>query len=178
MTARKTIVLTRQTLVDKVISQLFNTLSRFVIDFLQRNMHLLISWLQSPSPVISEPQKIKSDTVSPSISHEVMEPDVIISDFLMLSFKTSFSLSSFTLIKRLLSSSLFSASRVVSYAYLRLLIFLPAIKIPAHDSFNLAFHMMHSAYKLNKQGGNIQPCCIPFPVWNQSIVPCPVLTVK
>ena len=75
MTTGKTIALTRQTFVDKVMSLLFNMLSRLVITFLQRSTHLLISWLQSPSPVILEPQEIKSDsvsTVSPSIYHEVM----------------------------------------------------------------------------------------------------------
>ena len=74
----------------------------------------------------------------------------------MLSFKPTFSLSSFSLIKTLFSSSL-SAIRVVSSAYLRLLIFLPAILIPAYASSSLAFQMMYSAYKLNKQGDNIQP---------------------
>ena len=70
-----------------------------------------------------------------------------------------------------------SAIRVVSYAYLRLLIFLPANLIPACASYNPAFLMMYSAYKLNKQGDNIQPWCAPFPIWNQSVVPCPFLTV-
>ena len=68
-------------------------------------------------------------------------------------------------------------TRVVSSAYLRLLIFLPAILIPACASFSPAFLMMYSAYKLNKQGDSIQPRCTPFPIWNQSVVPCPVLTV-
>ena len=62
-------------------------------------------------------------------------------------------------------------------AYLRLLIFLPAILIPACALSSPAFHVMYSAYKLNKQGDNIQPWHTPFPIWNQSIVPCPVLTV-
>ena len=60
---------------------------------------------------------------------------------------------------------------------IRLLIFLLAILSPACASSSLAFHMMYSAYKLNKQGDNIQPWCTPFPIWNQSVVPCPVLTV-
>ena len=77
MTSRKTIALTRQTSVDKVMSLLFNMLSRLVIAFLPRNKCLLILWLQSPSAVILEPKKIKSDTVSPSISHEVMGPDAV-----------------------------------------------------------------------------------------------------
>ena len=77
MTTGKTIALIRQTFVGKLMSLLFNRLSRFVIAFLPRSKHLLISWLQSPSAVISEPPKIKSLTVSnvsPSICHEVMGP--------------------------------------------------------------------------------------------------------
>ena len=65
----------------------------------------------------------------------------------------------------------------MSSAYLRLLIFLPEILIPACSSSSLAFFMMYSVYKLNKQGDNIQPWCMPFLIWNQSVVPCPVLTV-
>ena len=82
MTTGKTIALTRWTFVGKVISLLLNMLSRLdSITFLPRSKHLLISWLQSPSAVILEPRKIKSDTVStvsPSISHEVMGPDAMI----------------------------------------------------------------------------------------------------
>ena len=78
MTTGKTIAFTRQTLVDKVMSLLLNMLSRLVITFLPRSKHLLISWLQSPPAMILEPRKIKSDTVSPSISHEVMGPDAMI----------------------------------------------------------------------------------------------------
>ena len=89
----------------------------------------------------------------------------------MLSFKPTFSLSSFTVIQRLFSSSL-SAIRVVSSAYLRLLVFLLAVLIPACDSSSPAFLMMYSAYKLNKQGDNIQPWHTPFPILNQLIVPC------
>ena len=115
--------MTRWTFVGKVMSLLFNMLSRLVIVFLPRSKCLLISWLQSWSAVILEPKKIKSDTVSivsPSVCHEVMGPDAMILVFWMLSFKPAFSLSSFTFIKRLFSSSL-SARRVVSSAYLRLL---------------------------------------------------------
>ena len=99
MTTRKTIALTRWTVVDKVMSLLFNMLSRLVITFLPRSKRLLISWLQSPSAVILEPPKIKSATVSPSICHEVMGPDAMILVFWMLSFKPTFSPSSFTLIR-------------------------------------------------------------------------------
>ena len=74
MATGKTIALTRQTFVGKVMSLLFNMLSRLVITLLSRSKHLLISWLQSPPAVIWEPKKIKSDTVSPSISHKMMGP--------------------------------------------------------------------------------------------------------
>ena len=130
--------------------------------------------------MILEPKKIKPVTVStfsPLIFHEMMGLDAMILVFWMLSFKPDFSLSSFTPIKRLFSYSSLSAIRVVSSAYLRLMIFLPAILIPACASSSLAFFMMYSAYKLNKQGDNIQPCHTPFPILNQSVVPCPVLTV-
>ena len=166
MTTGKTIALTRWTFVGKVMSLLLNMLSRLVITFLPRSKRLLISWLQSPSAVILEPKKIKSDTVSPSICHEVMGPDAMIFVFWMLSFKLTFSLSYFTFIKRLFSSSSLSAIKVVSYAYLRLLIFLPEILIPACASPSLAFLMLYSAYKLNKQGDNIQLWRSPFPIWN------------
>ena len=78
VTTGRTIALTRRTFVDKVMSLLFNMLSRLVITLLPRSKHLLISWLQSPSTLILEPRKIKSATVSPSISHEVMGPDAMI----------------------------------------------------------------------------------------------------
>jgi len=81
--------------------------------------------------------------------------DAMIFFYLNVEFKPVFSLS-FTFIKRLFSSSSLSAIRVVSSAYLRLLIFLPAILIPAYASSSPAFFMMYSAYKLNKQGDNIQ----------------------
>ena len=109
MTTGKTIALTRWTFVVKVMSLLLNMLSRLVIAFLPRSKRLLISWLLSPSAVILEPPKIKSvtvSTVSPSICHEVMGPDAMILVFWILSFKPTFSLSSFTFIKRLFSSSL------------------------------------------------------------------------
>jgi len=87
-----------------------------------------------------------------------------------INVKPTFSLSSFTFIKRLFSSSSLSAIRVV---YLRLLIFLPAILIPACASSSPAFLMMYSTYKLNKQGDNIHPWHTPFLIWSQSVVPFP-----
>ena len=176
MTTGKTVALTRWTFVGKVMFLLFNRLSRFVIIFLPRGKHLLISWLQSPSVVILEPQNIKSVTVSivsPSICYEVMGPDAMILVFWMLSFKPTFLLSSFAFIKRLFSSSSLSAIRVVSSAYLRLLIFLPEILIPACSSSSLAFFRMYSAYKFD----NIQPWRTTLPIWDQFVVPCPVLIV-
>ena len=90
-------------------------------------------------------------------------------------FLSQLFLSPFTFIKRLFSSSLFSAIRLISSAYLRLLIFPLAILILACASSSPAFYMMYPAYKLNKQGDNIQPWHNLFPIWNQSVVPCPVL---
>ena len=109
--------------------------------------------------------------------HEVMGSDAMILVFWMLGFKPALSLSSFTLIKELFSFSWLSAIRVVSSAYLKLLIFLPVVLIPACASYSLAFPMMYSAEKLNKQEDNIQPWCSLFPIWNQPIVPCLILTV-
>ena len=202
---------TIRTFVSKVMSLLFNMLSRLVIIFLPRRKCLLISWLHSPSAVILEPPKIKSVTVSPSIwaslvaqkvkcllamqetqvgslsgkdtlekevathssilawripwteepgrlqsmgsqwvrhnwatslCHEVMGPDAMILVFCMFSFKPTFSVSSFTFIKRIFCYSSLSAIRVVFSAYLRLLIFLLAILIPVCASSSPAFLMM------------------------------------
>ena len=97
--------------------------------------------------------------------------------FFNISFKSTLSVSSFTLIKRLFSSSSLSAIRVVSSAYLRLLMFLPPILILACNSSSPAFLMMCSAYRLNRQGDSRQPCHTPFSVLNQSVVPYRGLTV-
>ena len=135
------------------MSLLFNVLSRLVIAFLPRSSNFLISWLQSPSVVILESKKIKSLTVS-TVSLSLPWSDVTrCHDLSFLSvefFKPTFSLFSFVYIKRLFSSSLLSAIRVVSSAYLRLLILLLAVLIPACNSSRLAIHMTCSAYKLNK----------------------------
>ena len=148
-------------------------MSRLVITFLPRSKCLLILWLQSVT-ICSDfgVPKIKSatvSTVSPSICHEVMGPDAMILVFWMLSFKPTFWLSSFSFIKRLFSSSSLSVRRMVLSAYLRLLIFHPAILIPAFASSSPVFLMMYSAYKLKKQGDNTQPWCTPSPIWNQSV---------
>ena len=160
MTTEKPLALTRWIFVSKVMSLPFNILSKFVLAFLPRSKYLLISWLQSFSREILEPKKIKSvtaSTFSPSICHEVMGPEAMIFVFWILSFRPAFSLSSFILIKKFSNYSLLSAVRVVSSAYLRLFLFLSAILIPVCDSSSLAFLMIYSAYKLNKQGDNIQP---------------------
>ena len=122
MTIGKIKALTRWTFVSKIMSLLFNMLSRLVITFLPRSKPLLISWLQSPSAVILEPPQIRLVTVSivsPSFCHEVMGPDVMILVFWMLSFKPDFSLSPFPFIKRLLSQSSLSAicvSEVIDFS--------------------------------------------------------------
>ena len=120
--------------------------------------------MQSPSAVILEAKKIKSVIVyivSPTICHEVIGPNAMILVSWMLSFKLGFSPSSFTFIKRLFSYSLLSAKTVVSFAYLKLLIFLQASLIPACASSSPAFHMIYSAYELNNQGDNLQPWSFP-----------------
>ena len=167
---KKIKALTIWTFFGKVMSLLFYTLSRFIVAFLPRSKGLLISWLQSLSAVTLESKKIVCHCFyfSPSICHEVMGLDAMILAFWMLSFKPTFALSSFTFIKRLFSSSLLSAIRVVSSAYLRLLIFLPAVSFPAYTSSSPAFCMIYSAYKLNKQDDNMQPWHTPFPIWKQS----------
>ena len=159
------------------MSLLFNMWSRVVITFLPRSKYLLILWLHSRPEVILEPQKIKSDTVStvsPSVCHEVMGPDAMILVFWMLSLKPTFSLSSFT-IKGLFSSSLLSAIglchlHIWGYWYFSWQSWFQLVLLPAHHSC-----MMYSAYKLTKQSDSIQPWCTPFPIWNQSVVPCLVL---
>ena len=156
------------------------TFTRFVIAFLLRSKHLFISWLQTTSTVTLEPKEVKSVTVSivsPSICHEVMGPDAMILVFWMLSFKPAFFFSSFTFIKRLFSSSSLSVIRWCHLHTWGYWYFFPAILIPAFASSSPAFHIMYPAYKLNKQDDNIQPWHTPFPIWNQSVVPCPVLTV-
>ena len=139
MTTGKTIALTRWTFVGKVMSLHFNMLSRLGITFLPRSKCLLISWLQSLSAVILEHKNKVSHGFHCFPIYLLWSDGVRCHDlsfFWILSFKPTFSLSSFNFIKRLFSSSSFSAVRVVSSAYLRLLIFLPAILIPACASSN------------------------------------------
>ena len=126
------------------------------------------------SALTLEPKEIKSVTDSnfSPICYEVMGLDAMILVFWMLSFNSAFSLSSFTLMKRLFSSSSLSAITVVSSAYQRWLIFLPAVLITAYDSSNPTFSKMYSTYKLNRQGDIIQLCHTTFPIMNQSVVSC------
>ena len=165
ITVGKIIPLTIWTSVSKVISLLFNTLSRFVIVFPSKEQASFnfVAAVTICSDFAAQESKIChcfhffpfylpwSDGIG---CHDL--------SFLMLSFKPAFSLSSFTFIKRLFSSSSLSAIRVATSAYLRLLIIsLGNLWIPAYFSSSLAFCMMYSACKLNKQGDNIQPCHTP-----------------
>ena len=126
-------------------------------------------FFQEANVLILEPPKLNWSLhpLPPSIFREMIGLDAIILDFWMLSFKPPFLLSSFTLIKRFFSSSSVSALRVVWSAHLRLLIFLPAVLNPACESSSLAFHMMYSTCKINKNSDNIQ--CCPFPILNQVV---------
>ena len=152
----KTIALTVENFVGTVMSLLFNMLSRFVITFLPRSKHHLTAAATIHSDLWAQENKIcHCFHFSPFCLPWSDELDVTILDFWMLNFKPAFSASSFTLIKRLFNCSSLSDIRVVSSAYLRLLIFFLAILIPAYDSFSLMFSIMYSAYKLNKQGENI-----------------------
>ena len=147
MTIGKTIVLTRWTSVGKVMSLLFNMLSRLVIVFLPRSKCLLISQLRSPPTGILEPKKIKSLSQFLLFLHLFAMKwwDRMPWSSFLEYFKPALSLSSFTFIKRLFSYSSLSTIRVVSSAYLRVLIFLLAILIPACNSSSLAFCMMYSS---------------------------------
>ena len=128
--------------------------------------------LGSPKDKVSQ----CGNSVSPANCDATDLTGAMIFVFWRLSLKPPFS-PSFSFVKRLLNSSSFSSIRVVSSVYLRLWTFLPEILIPICASSNPVCHMMYCAYKLNKQADNIQPWCTPFPIRNQSIVTCPVLTV-
>ena len=164
----------------QIISLLFNTLSEFVIILFPRSKGLLISWLQSPFTVIFGAQENKLCYRFHFFPH-----------LFALKWWAWISRSSFFecwVLRKLfhsLSSSWrgsliplcsLSTIRVVSSAYLRLLLFLPAVLILTWALSNLAFHMMLSAYKLNKQDDNIQPWHNPFPILNHSVFPYMVLT--
>ena len=176
MTTGKTTALTIWTFVGKTMSLLFNTLSRFVIPFLSlsiRSNHL-ISWLQSPSAMILEPKKksVTAFTFSISICQEVMGPEAtgFFLFVLILSFKMTFSLSFFTLIKRFFSFSSLPIIKVLSSACLRLLF----LQLVTH--IQASIFMTCSVYRSNKQGDIRQSCHTPFSILNQSVVPCRTLT--
>ena len=161
-------------LLAKLMSLLFNMLSRLVIVFLPSNKHLLISWLQSPSAVIFESTKIKSLIVPIFLpwSDGIQCHDL---SFLNVELKANF----FTLLfhfhqEALLFFTFYHKGGVICVSEV---IDISPSKPEACASFSVAFCMMYSAYKLNKQGDSIQPWHTPFPIWNQSVVPCAVLTV-
>ena len=150
---------------------LLNMLFRFIIVFLPQAKASFNFKAAVTIAVILEPKKRKSVTAltfSTSISHEVLGPDAMILSFLVFSFKSVFSISSIMLIKQLFSFSSLSAITVVWSAYLRLLIFLPAILIPAWDSSSPAFRMIYSSWKF-KQGDNTQACHSPFLIWTSQL---------
>ena len=170
LTTGKTIALILQTFAGKVMSLLFNMLSRLVMAFLPRSKHLLISWLQSLSTVILETRKINSVTASTfflSICHEVMGPDAIIFVFWMLSFKSAFLLCSFIFINRRFSS--FSLS--VIYSGIICISEVVDISPSNLDSslWSIQLSILHDVLCLT--------CHTPFTIFNQSIVSCPILTV-
>ena len=177
MTTRNTIALTRWTFVSKVMSLLFNMLSRFIIAFLPRSKHLnFMAAVTICSDFGAQENKVcHCFQFLPIYLPWSVGIGCHDHRFWNVEFKPAFPLSSFTLIKRLFSSSSLSALRVVSSAYPRLLIVLPAIFLPACASSSLAFRMMYSAHKFNQQGDSIKPWCTPFPILNQCIVPCLVL---
>ena len=140
MATGKTIALTIWTFVGKVISVLFNTLSGFVIAFLSRNK-CLFDFMAAVTIYIDFGAQENKICQFPSICHEVMGLGAMIFFLWMFSFKPAFSLSSFTFIKRLFSSSSLSAIRVVSSTYLKFLMFLPEILISVCNSSNLAFYI-------------------------------------
>ena len=162
----KTIALIMRIFVDKVMSLLFNTLSKEQASF------NFMAWLTVHSDFGTQENKICHcfHFFLFCLPWSVGTGCHILL-FWKLSFKPAFSLSSFTLIKRFFSYYFLSTVRVVPSAYLRWLVFLLAVLIGACESSSLAFHMINSAYKLNKQGDSIQPWRTPFPIWNQSVGP-------
>ena len=158
MTTGKTIALTTQTFVSKVMSLLFNMLSRLVIAFLPINFMAAVTIYSDFGA--QENKVCHYFYFFSSICHEVLGPDAMILVFWMLSLSQLFH-SPLPLSSRG-SLVLLHFLKVVSSAYLRLLIFPLAVLIPACASSSLAFYMMYSAYKLNKQGDNIQPWHTPW----------------
>ena len=168
MTTGKTIALTRQTFVSKVMSLHFNMLSKLVIVFFQGASFNFMAANTICSDFGAQENKNSHCFHCFPIYlqwSEVTGSDTTILVFWMQSFKPTFSLSSFTFIKRLFSSFSLYAIRVVSSAYLKLLIFLLAILIPTCASQSGIWHDV-LCIQVNKQGDNIQPWHTPFPIWN------------
>ena len=155
MTTGKTIALTLHTFVSKVMSLLFNMLSRLVIAFLPRSKEASFNFMAAVticSDFGAQEKKVcHCFHCFPSICHKVMRLEAMMVIFQMLSFKPAFSLSSFTFINRFFSSSLLSTIRVISFAYLRLLVFIPAILIPTCASSSPEFHMMVSEFHISNK---------------------------
>ena len=179
MTTGKTIALTRQTLVGKVVSLLFNMLFRLVTIFLPRSKVKVKSlgrvWLFVTPWTVAYQAPPSVGFSKEQASFNFLAAITICSDFgdwknksVTVSIVPHLFAMKWWDQMRLFSSLMLSAIRVVSSAYLRLLIFLLEILIPACASPSLAFLMMSSAYKLNKNGDNIQPWHTPFLIWNRS----------
>ena len=175
MTIGKTIALSIQTFVGKMMFLLFNMLSRYIIAFLQRSKNFLI--FMTAITVFSDFGAQENKACHWFCCFPIYLPWSDGTRCHDLSFFEGWvssqlfqSLSPSTRDSLVLSLSLFFSFRVISSAYLRLLIFLLEIFIPACDSSRLAFLVMYSAYKLNKQGDNIHPWCTTFPILNQFIV--------
>ena len=155
-----------------MMSLLFNELSRFVIAFLSRSKHLFISWRQSPLAVILEPKKMKSVTIS------IVSPSICVKWWDWIPWSSFFEC---WVLSQIFHPLLYFHQEALQFLFTFyhkrgvicisevvyiLLIFLLAILILACDLSSPAFHMMYSAYKLNKQGHNIQPCRIPVYDWS------------
>ena len=165
MTAEKTIAFTRWTFVSKAMSLLFNMLSRLVITFLQRSKHLLLMAAVTICSGFGDQENKVSHCFHCVLIYLPWSNGTRCHDlcFLTVEFYANFFtlLFHFYQVKKVSSSSL-SSLRVLSSAYLRLLIFLLAILIQAWAPSSLVFHMIYSAYKLNKEGDNMQPWYTPF----------------
>ena len=173
MTTGKTVALTRQILLARVVSLLFNMLSRFIIVFLAKSMsfNFMSAFIIHRDFRSQEIKICNCFTLSASISHGLMGLDAMIFVFWMLKNSPLSSSSRGSLIP------LYFAFRVVSSAYLRLLIFFLAILIPPYDSSSPSFCMSFSPYEFNKHRDNIQLYHTPLPTLNQSFVLCLLLTV-
>ena len=179
MTTGKTIALTIQTFVAKVMSLLLNILSRLVIAFLPRSKHLLISWLQSPSAVILEPKKIKlCNCLHCCLIYLPWNNGTGWHDLHVLNVE--FSASFFTLLFHFHQEALwllFAFCHKGGVIWISKVIDISPGNLDSSLCYIQPFHIMYSVYELNKQGDNIKPWHTPFSILNQSIVLCLVITV-